>query len=106
MTIEIPCFIKKAMNILEINGHEGYLVGGCVRDALMGKKPFDYDMTTDAAPDEIKKCFEGFRIIETGIKHGTVTVFIEGKKIEITTFRIDGKYDDNRHPSRVFFTGT
>lgn len=88
---------------------ELYLVGGCVRDMLLDKKPHDYDMCTNATPEEIKEIFRisvRYTIIETGIKHGTLTIHDRPSNIffEITTFRIDGKYDDNRHPTEVIFT--
>jgi tRNA nucleotidyltransferase (CCA-adding enzyme) len=105
MKITLPDFIGKAMEILKSCGYEGYLVGGCVRDFLMGKTPADFDMATNATPAEVMECFRGCRVIETGLSHGTVTVFVDGHKIEITTYRIDGKYEDNRHPSAVYFTG-
>lgn len=102
--INIPQYILKVLNILYENGYEGYLVGGCVRDALMGKEPHDFDLTTNAAPNEIISCFSDMKIIETGLKHGTVTVVSDGHNVEITTYRIDGKYVDNRHPEEVVFT--
>ena len=100
----IPGYILKVLNILNNNGFEAYLVGGCVRDALMGIEPHDFDLTTNALPQEIIQCFHGMRIIETGLKHGTVTVVSDGENVEITTYRIDGKYTDNRHPEKVEFT--
>lgn len=100
----LPVNILTAMDILESGGFESYVVGGCVRDALMGISPHDYDLTTSATPDEMLNLFSGFRIIETGLQHGTVTVVIEGDNIEITTFRVDGEYSDNRHPDSVMFT--
>jgi len=102
--MNIPEHINKVLNILNNNGFECYLVGGCVRDSLMGKVAHDFDVTTNALPDEIIDCFKGMRIIETGLKHGTVTVVSDGENVEITTYRIDGKYVDNRHPERVIFT--
>ncbi len=104
MEFRVPKPIKQAMGIMKENGYESFIVGGCVRDFLMGKTPSDFDITTNATPEETKKCFLGFRVIETGIKHGTVTVLIDGEPIEITTYRIDGKYTDNRHPESVEFT--
>ena len=100
----LPNAIKTAMNILENGGFECFAVGGCVRDFVMGRIPGDYDLTTNAEPQEMISCFEGFRIIETGIKHGTVTVLIDGNNVEITTYRVDGEYKDNRHPEEVRFT--
>ena len=88
------------------NSYEAYAVGGCVRDALMGKEPHDYDITTSALPEEVKGIFsDKYRVIETGIKHGTVTVISDGHPIEITTYRIDGEYKDNRRPESVKFSG-
>ena len=89
---------------LENEGFEAYAVGGCVRDLLMGKKADDYDITTSATTDEIKRVFSADRIIETGIKHGTVTVLKNGIPYEVTTFRLESTYSDNRHPDKVIFT--
>ncbi len=90
--------------MLENAGYQGYIVGGCVRDALMAKVPHDYDVTTSALPHEVKEVFKEFKVIETGIKHGTVTVIIEHYPIEITTFRVEGEYLDGRRPNSVSFT--
>ena len=103
MKIEIPQNIRTALELLEASGFEAYAVGGCVRDSLLGKTPYDWDVCTSALPQETQEVFCGFRTIPTGIKHGTVTVIIESP-IEITTFRIDGEYIDNRRPSEVEFT--
>ncbi len=100
----IPQYILNVLNVLYKNGYEGYLVGGCVRDYLMGIEPHDFDLTTNALPEEIMACFSDMKIIETGLKHGTVTVVSDGENVEITTYRIDGKYLDNRHPENVLFT--
>ncbi len=100
----LPEYVLTAIRILRENGFEGYAVGGCVRDSLLGKAPDDYDMTVSCFPEETEKCFEDFRCIETGIKHGTVTVIIDGHMLELTTFRCDGEYKDNRHPENVSFT--
>ena len=86
------------------NGYEGYAVGGAVRDSLLGLTPSDFDVTTDATPDVTASLFKDFNVIETGIKHGTVTVMINGEPIEVTTFRCDGDYLDGRHPEKVSFT--
>lgn len=102
--MRLPDNILAAMEILEDGGFESYVVGGCVRDAMMGITPHDYDLTTSATPEEMLEIFSDFRIIETGLKHGTVTVVIENENIEITTFRVDGEYSDNRHPDSVKFT--
>lgn len=100
----LPDYVKKSIDILHGKGHEAYAVGGCVRDMLIGKTPSDYDITTSALPEEIKECFVGFRVIETGIKHGTVSVIVDNNILEITTYRIDGKYKDNRRPENVSFS--
>lgn len=104
MNIILPSTIECVLSTLENSGYECYIVGGCVRDFLMNKTPHDYDVTTSATPDQIKECFRCYKVIETGIKHGTVTVIIDDKSIEITTYRIDGDYKDNRHPERVEFS--
>lgn len=101
---KIPENIIKVIDILEKNGYEAFVVGGCVRDMCRGKVPNDYDVTTSALPEETKECFNGYRVIETGIKHGTVTVISDGDPVEITTYRTDGEYEDNRHPKEVKFT--
>lgn len=95
---------NKALKMLHSSGYEAYLVGGCVRDMIMGKMASDYDITTSAMPEETKQVFIRERTIETGLKHGTVTVLIGGEPLEITTYRIDGDYADNRHPQSVSFT--
>ncbi len=100
----LPSYVKYALEKLEHAGFCAYAVGGCVRDSLLGKEPFDFDITTSALPEETKTVFAGEHIIETGIKHGTVTVLIEHHPLEITTFRVDLGYSDNRHPSSVAFT--
>ncbi len=102
--IYLPDEVKIALDNITKNGFEAYIVGGCVRDSLLGDVPKDYDITTSAEPSEVKKIFKNYRVIETGIKHGTVTVLIHGVPLEITTFRIDSEYSDNRHPENVTFT--
>ena len=102
--IIIPQRVEKVLGALESAGFEAYMIGGCVRDSIMDKTPNDYDVTTSALPGETKEVFEGFPVIETGLKHGTVTVVIDGEPIEITTYRIDGDYVDNRRPQNVSFT--
>lgn len=104
MIINIPTQVNTALEILADAGFEAFVVGGAVRDALMGKEAHDWDVTTSAEPQQIISAFEGFRIIETGIKHGTVTVIIDEYPIEITTYRIETGYSDNRHPDSVSFT--
>lgn len=102
--IMLPSAISKALHMIEDAGYEGYIVGGCVRDALMGIEPHDYDITTSALPEEVKGIFKEYKVIETGIKHGTVTVIMEEYPLEITTFRVEGEYLDGRRPSSVSFT--
>ena len=102
MKIEIPAGAQKVLTQLHNEGYEAYVVGGCVRDACMGREPNDWDITTSALPDEIKSCFA--KTIDTGIAHGTVTVRMDGESYEVTTYRIDGKYEDGRHPTEVTFT--
>jgi len=89
---------------LNQNGYEAFVVGGCVRDMLMGITPHDYDITTSATPDEVKRVFENYHVFETGLKHGTVTVMVNGEPVEITTYRIESTYSDSRHPDGVMFT--
>ena len=102
--IELPPYVNCAISMLERSGFEAFVVGGAVRDLLLGKIVSDFDITTSAFPSEIKEVFSGYRVIETGIKHGTVTVMIDGEPLEITTYRVDGEYEDNRHPKSVTFT--
>ena len=102
--IKIPNKIKKIFDRLEENGFEAYVVGGSLRDALLGKEAHDWDMTTSATPDEMLKIFSDYRVIPTGLKHGTVTVLADGEPVEITTFRTDGEYLDSRRPESVSFT--
>lgn len=102
--MKIPLQVNTAVKILTENGHTAYIVGGAVRDCLMGRTADDWDITTSALPEDTLNAFSGFRTIETGIKHGTVTVVIDGMNIEITTYRIEAGYSDNRHPDSVSFT--
>lgn len=106
MRIELPVSVKKALDILGAAGHEAFLVGGCVRDALRGDVPHDYDVTTSARPEETLAAFSEYRTIATGLRHGTVTVMIDGMPLEITTYRVDGEYADHRRPDEVFFTSS
>lgn len=94
----------QALEALRAAGYEAWIVGGCVRDFLLGLSPKDYDITTSALPEETKRVFQGCHVIETGIRHGTVTVVLEGEPLEITTYRVDGGYSDARHPDQVTFT--
>ena len=104
MDIHIPQGAKELINRLEAHGHEAYIVGGCVRDSLMGKRPSDWDICTSAQADEMLEIFSNKRVIPTGIQHGTLTILAEDGAYEVTTFRIDGEYVDHRHPKSVAFT--
>ena len=106
MTIQLPSVVLLAIERLEAHGHRAYAVGGCVRDSLIGRTPNDWDITTSARPEETAAAFVGFKTVETGVKHGTLTVIIDGTPLEITTFRNDGEYADNRHPIAVTFSDT
>ena len=101
MNVFMPQKVRNIIEILNLNGFEGYMVGGCVRDSLLGLTPKDYDITTNAKPEDVINMFP--KTIPTGIAHGTVTVFIDREPFEITTFRIDGEYKDSRRPSEVIF---
>lgn len=94
----------EVLNCLERAGHQAVLVGGCVRDYLLGQVPHDYDMATSALPGEVARACAGLRVAETGVRHGTVTVLCQGLPVEVTTFRREGSYSDHRHPDRVDFT--
>lgn len=100
----IPAPVIYVMDKLERAGYTAYAVGGCVRDHLMGRIPGDYDVTTSAKPEEMQKVFASDRVVETGLKHGTLTIVKDGMNVETTTYRIDGTYDDGRHPDSVTFT--
>ena len=102
MQIRLAEPVKKIIAVLEAHGHEAYAVGGCVRDAILGRTPNDWDVTTSALPQEVKKLFR--KTVDTGIQHGTVTVIMQGIGYEVTTYRIDGLYKDSRHPDSVTFT--
>ena len=104
--INFPQNVLAFLDRLENSGFEAYLVGGCVRNALMGLDSFDYDMTTSASPEDVKRVFSDMRVVETGIKHGTVTVISDEIAAEITTYRTDGAYADRRHPDNVTFTSS
>ena len=103
MKIYIPNDVQNIIDELEMAGHSAYIVGGCVRDAIMGKQPHDYDICTSATPEKMKTIFKNRRIIETGLKHGTITVGGHNDFYEVTTYRIDGEYLDGRHPDGVVF---
>ncbi len=100
----LPAVVLTAMHSLEAAGFEVFAVGGCVRDILLKIPPHDWDLTTNALPEEIMACLSNFKQITTGLKHGTVTVLIDHEPIEITTYRTDGNYPDHRHPEKVSFT--
>lgn len=104
MTIQLPEKVKFILDTLHKAGYEGYAVGGCVRDSILGRKPDDWDITTSARPDQVKELFR--RTIDTGIQHGTVTVLLQREGFEVTTYRIDGEYEDSRHPKEVVFTAS
>lgn len=102
---DLPPQVLRAISMLNAAGHRAYVVGGAVRELLRGKGTVtDFDLTTSARPEETEGVFAGFRLIETGLKHGTVTVLLDGLPLEITTFRVDGTYSDGRHPDGVSFT--
>ena len=100
--IKLPKHVKYIIETLEQNGYEAYAVGGCVRDSILGREPNDWDITTSADPYEVKKLFS--HTIDTGLQHGTVTIMLEHVGYEVTTYRIDGDYEDSRHPKEVMFT--
>ncbi len=102
--LQIPHFIEIILDKLQNKGFEAYVVGGCVRDALLGNVPNDWDVCTSAFPEDVKNALVGIKVIDTGIEHGTVTAVIDDEICEITTFRTDGDYIDHRHPQNVSFT--
>ena len=104
LKINIPADVNELIHTLQNNGHSAYIVGGCVRDSILGRTPHDYDICTSAIPSEMLEIFKDKKIIETGLQHGTVTVVVNGEPYEITTYRIDGIYSDNRRPDAVTFT--
>lgn len=104
MNIKLPQEVTEILSLLQNEGHKAYCVGGAVRDSIMGLNPGDWDITTSALPHQTKEIFKNYKTIETGLKHGTLTVIINHTPFEITTYRIDGEYDDNRHPINVEFT--
>ena len=102
INIRIPEKVNKVIELLNASGFDAFIVGGCVRDSILGRVPGDWDVTTQAKPYDIKKIFRP--TIDTGIEHGTVTVLIQGEPFEVTTYRLDGDYSDKRHPDKVEFT--
>lgn len=104
MEIRLPQTAAKIIERLEQSGFEAWVVGGCVRDSLLGRQPQDWDVATNALPEQVEALFSGCTVLPTGLRHGTVTVVLQGSPIEVTTYRVDGVYEDNRHPSQVVFT--
>lgn len=102
--IQLPEKVKYIINTIIQAGYEAYAVGGCIRDSILDRIPDDWDITTSATPYQVKKLFK--RTIDTGIQHGTVTVMLDKEGFEVTTYRIDGEYEDARHPKEVIFTGS
>lgn len=100
--IEMPKKARYIVETIENAGFEAFVVGGCVRDSILGRKPVDWDITTSAKPEQVKALFP--RTVDTGLQHGTVTVMMDREGFEVTTYRIDGKYEDSRHPKEVTFT--
>ena len=104
MKLTIPVNAEKILRVLENQGFEAFIVGGCVRDSILGRRPDDWDITTSARPEQVKALFR--RTVDTGLKHGTVTVLMDKESYEVTTYRIDGEYEDGRHPKEVAFTAS
>ena len=102
--INIPSDANEIIHTLQNHGHSTYVVGGCVRDSILGRIPHDWDICTSATPSEMLEIFKGRKVIETGLQHGTITVVVNGEPYEVTTYRIDGTYSDNRRPDSVTFT--
>jgi len=103
MKFDLPSQVSTALNILAAAGYEGYIIGGCVRDYILGKTPRDFDIATNALPVEMEKLFSEYPLVKTGIQHGTVTVIIDSLPLEITTYRCEGEYIDKRRPQNVSF---
>jgi tRNA nucleotidyltransferase (CCA-adding enzyme) len=104
MSISIPTKVQYILDTLQKHEHQAFVVGGCVRDSILGKEPGDWDIATDAVPEEIKQLFS--KTVDTGIKHGTVTIILDGSSYEVTTYRVDGEYLDFRKPESVTFTAS
>ena len=104
ITVNIPKQVRYLLHNLNDAGYEAYVVGGCVRDTILGNEPHDWDICTSATPEQMKEVFRKKRIAETGIKHGTISIIFDKTPYEITTFRKDGDYSDHRHPDTVEFT--
>ena len=106
MRIKLPKNVKFIIDRLGENGYPCYAVGGCVRDAVLGREPHDWDLTTAALPDDIERAFADCRLVDIGKKYGTIAVILDGEQYEITTYRIDGDYSDSRHPDEVRFSAS
>ena len=104
LQISLPQTVREVLDRLNAAGQEAYVVGGCVRDRLLGREPADWDIATSALPDETRRIFADRSVIDTGIRHGTVSVLLDGQPLEITTYRIESAYSDHRHPDTVSFT--
>lgn len=104
MTITIPTGAQNIISALQSNNYEAYIVGGCVRDSILGRTPHDWDICTNATPEQVKSCLCSYRTVDTGIKHGTLTVLAHDGSYEVTTYRIDGQYSDHRHPDSIHYT--
>ena len=104
MKLWIPPKVSEILDILHSHGYEAYVVGGCVRDSILARTPDDWDITTSAKPEEVKMLFR--RTVDTGLQHGTVTVLLGNDGYEVTTYRLDGEYEDSRHPKEVTFTSS
>lgn len=104
--IALPEYVAAVLDALSAAGFRGYLVGGSLRDILRGQEPHDFDLTTNATPEQMLAAFAAFRTIPTGLRHGTLTVLSDGRPVEVTTHRVDGAYTDRRHPEQVRFTAS
>ena len=104
MKIKMPPSVNMVIDSLHAKGFEAYAVGGCVRDTILAREPDDWDITTSASPQQVKEIFD--RTVDTGLEHGTVTVLAGSGAHEVTTYRIDGEYEDGRHPKEVVFTSS
>ena len=100
--IKVPQKAQYIIDTIAKAGYEAYVVGGCVRDSILGREPEDWDITTSATPFQVKELFS--RTVDTGLQHGTVTVIVGREGFEVTTYRVDGVYEDGRHPKQVTFT--
>lgn len=104
MKIQMPQQVHRIIDVLNLHGYNGYIVGGCVRDSILKKVPNDWDICTNCTPEKMLDLFSSFKVIPTGLKHGTLTIVINGDNYEVTTYRIDGEYTDGRRPEEVEFT--